>query len=423
MFEREISKLLSKGFNWYEDLFGKYDVKMLKDVVNKELSGKGKLIICFPEKLEELFQKYYFFKSINRIRIMLIFGLLVYVFFGLADYILFPKMYRELWSLRALTLFAIAPGVFFIFTGKRYSVVYLVYSVIAITAGLSIVGMMSMILPYEAQIYYAGIFLVIFFLYTLSGIPFLYTSISSTVIISLYFLIDIFFLHSGYKYLVSNMFFLTSANIMGLIGGYILEYYIRKDFLLSLKIYLDKKELESLTEKLKHLSNYDELTGLANRRKLKEFFERELKRAVREKFPITVLMIDIDYFKAYNDYYGHIKGDRILKEIGKIINNHARRPTDLAGRWGGEEFIVVLSNIDKKQASDLANDLHRDIIKREIKHEFSPSGRLTVSIGGYTEIPDNTRTIDEFINKADKALYKAKSLGRNKVVLFNSLEI
>lgn len=165
------------------------------------------------------------------------------------------------------------------------------------------------------------------------------------------------------------------------------------------------------------------MTGLANRRKLKEFFERELKRAVREKFPITVLMIDIDYFKAYNDYYGHIKGDRILKEIGKIINNHARRPTDLAGRWGGEEFIVVLSNIDKKQASDLANDLHRDIIKREIKHEFSPSGRLTVSIGGYTEIPDNTRTIDEFINKADKALYKAKSLGRNKVVLFNSLEI
>ncbi len=423
MFEKEISKLLSKGFNWYEDLFGKYDAKMLKDVVNRELSGNGRLIICFPEKLEELFQKYYFFKSINRIRIMLIFGLLVYIFFGIADYILFPKMYRELWSLRALTLFAIAPAVFFIFTGKRYSVVYFVYSVIAITVGLSIVGMMSMILPYEAQIYYAGIFLVIFFLYTLSGIPFLYTSISSTVIISLYFLIDIFFLHSGSKYLISNMFFLISANIMGLIGGYILEYYIRKDFLLSLKIYLDKKDLESLTKRLKHLSSYDELTGLANRRKLKEFFERELKRAVREKFPISVLMIDIDFFKAYNDYYGHIKGDRILKEIGMVINNHARRPTDIAGRWGGEEFIIVLSNINKKQASVLANDLHKDILNRKIKHKLSPTGRLTVSIGGYTEIPDNTRTIDEFINRADKALYKAKYLGRNKVILLNGSEI
>ena len=332
-------------------------------------------------------------------------------------------MYKELWSLRALTLAAITPAVFFIFTGKKYSVVYFVYSVIAVTTGLSIVGMMSMILPHEAQIYYAGIFLIIFFLYTLSGIPFLYTSISSTVIISLYFLIDVFFLHTGSKYLISNMFFLISANVMGLIGGYILEYYVRKDFLLSLKIYLDKKDLENLTEKLKHLSDYDELTGLANRRKLKEFFERELKRAVRERFPISVLMIDIDYFKAYNDYYGHIKGDRILKEIGKIINNHARRPTDIAGRWGGEEFIIVLSNTNKKQASGLANDLHKDILNRKIKHDFSPFGKMTVSIGGYTEIPDNTRTMDEFINKADKALYRAKSLGRNKVIVVNGLEI
>ena len=423
MFEKEIRKLLSRGFNWYDDLFGKYDVKILKDVVNKELSGEGKLIICFPEKLEELFQEYYFLKSINRIRIMLIFGIFVYIFFGLADYILFPDIYKDLWAIRALTIAAVTPAVFFIFTGKRYTAVYFVYSVIAVTAGLSIIGMMSVIMPHEAQIYYAGIFLVIFFLYTLSGIPFLYTSISSTIIISLYFIIDIFFLHSGYKYLVSNMFFLVSANIMGLIGGYILEYYVRKDFLLSLKIYLDKKDLENLTKKLKHLSNYDELTGLANRRKLKEFFERELRRAVREKFPISVLMIDIDYFKAYNDYYGHLKGDHILKEIGKIINNHARRPTDIAGRWGGEEFIMVLSNINKKQVSAVADDLHRDILNRNIKHEFSPTGRLTVSIGGYTEIPDNTRTIDEFINRADKALYKAKSSGRNSIVLLNGSEI
>jgi len=423
MFEKEISKLLSKGFNWYEDLFDKYDVEILKDVVNKELSDEGKLIICFPGKLEDLFQKYYFLKSINRIRIMLIFGILVYCFFGIADYILFPEMYHELWGLRALTIISISPAIFFIFTGRNHSLVYFVYSVVAVTAGLSIVGMMSMILPDEAQIYYAGIFLVIFFLYTLSGIPFIYTSISSTVIITLYFLIDLFFLHSGSKYLISNMFFLASANLMGLIGGYILEYYIRKDFLLSLKIYLDKKDLENLNEKLRHLSNYDELTGLANRRKLKEFFERELKRAVREKFPVSVLMIDIDYFKAYNDYYGHIKGDHILKEIGRIINSHARRPTDIAGRWGGEEFIIVLSNVNKKQALDLAKSLHRDILRRKIKHSFSPSGKLTVSIGGYTEIPDNTRTMDELINKADKALYKAKSLGRNRVVVYNGSEI
>ncbi|SNZ06708.1 diguanylate cyclase (GGDEF) domain-containing protein [Persephonella hydrogeniphila] len=420
MLDKEIDKLINKSKGWYHDLFKNYNIESLKNVIEKELSRKNRIYICFPEKLEELFQEYYFAKSIFRIKVMLIFGIMIYIFFGIADLILFPDIYRQLWGIRAFTLLILSPFIFYLFLSKDHFKVYVAYCFIAVMAGLSIIGMMFVISPFEAQVYYAGIFLVIFFVYTVSGIPFIYSSISSLIIILIYLAVDLYFLRSDSKYLISNLFFLGSANIIGMIGGYILEYYIRKDFLSSLKIYLDKNELEKLTGKLKVLSEYDELTGLANRRKLKEFFERELKRAIRENFPVSVFMIDIDYFKNYNDKYGHLKGDLVLREVGAIIKKHTRRPTDIASRWGGEEFVVVFSNVDGNKASILAGEIHNDILNKNIPHQSSPFKKITVSIGGYSEIPDNTRNIDELINKADKALYEAKIKGRNRIVVYSS---
>ncbi|WP_457625226.1 diguanylate cyclase [Persephonella sp.] len=420
MFEKEIDRLINKSRGQHYSLFESYNIRSLKNVIEKELLKKNRLYICFPEKLEEVFQKYYFAKSIFRIRIMLVFGIIIYLLFGIADFILFPHIHTELWSIRSFTIFILIPFILYVFLSKDHFKVYTAYCFISVIAGLSIVGMMFVISPLEAQVYYAGIFLVIFFVYTVSGIPFIYSSISSLVIILVYLLVDLYFLRSDYKYLISNLFFLGSANIIGMIGGYILEYYIRKDFLSSLKIYLDKNELEELTGRLKTLSEHDELTDLANRRKLKGFFERELKRAVRENFPISVLMIDIDYFKDYNDSYGHLKGDLILKEIGDTIKKHTRRPTDIASRWGGEEFVVVFSNIDEQKAVVLAGDIHADILSKKIPHKSSPFKQITVSIGGYSKIPDNTRSIDEFISRADKALYEAKIKGRNRIVMYGS---
>ncbi|WP_457626989.1 GGDEF domain-containing protein [Persephonella sp.] len=418
MFEKEIDKLLERELRLYTDLFDRYDVAPLKGIVEKEIRNKG-FRLFFPGNLEHLFQEYYFLKTINRIRIMLIFGIIVYLSFGYADYVLFPEMYKDLWTIRLFMLFILLPTLIYVFISKNYRMTYWVYCFMALMAGVSIVGMMFVLPPTEAQIYYAGLFLIIFFLYTLSGLPFLFSSIDSWAIALIYFLIDISFLHSPEKYLAANMFFISSANILGMIGGYILEYYVRKDFLLSLKVYMDKKELEELNERLRHLSNHDELTGLANRRRLKEVFQKELKRAIRERIPLTVLMIDIDYFKAYNDKYGHIKGDFALKEVGRIIGRHARRPADIVSRWGGEEFVVVLSNVNGEQAYQVAQAIHKDVLERNIEHRSSPFKKLTVSIGGFSEIPDNVRTIDDFISKADKALYRAKETGRNRVVVYN----
>ncbi|WP_456384330.1 GGDEF domain-containing protein [Persephonella sp.] len=418
MFNKEIDKLFDKDLRLYIEFFDRHDISSLRNVIDKEIRSR-RLLLCFPDRLEELYQEYYFFKTINRIRIMLIFGIIVYLSFGFADYVLFPQMYQELWGIRLFVLAILLPTLFYILFSKNYRMVYWIYCFVALVAGISIVGMMFILPPTEAQIYYAGLFLVIFFLYTLSGLPFIFSAIDSWTIAFVYFLIDLFFLHSPEKYLAANMFFVSSANILGMIGGYILEYYIRKDFLLSLKVHLDKKEVESLNRKLRYMSNHDELTGLANRRRLKEVFRQELKRAVRERIPVAVLMIDIDYFKAYNDSYGHLKGDFALKEVGRIIGRHARRPADIVSRWGGEEFVVVLSNTDEKQAYQVASAIHRDVLDKNIEHTSSPFKKLTVSIGGFSDIPDNVRTIDEFLSRADKALYRAKETGRNRVVVYN----
>ncbi|MBK3332866.1 diguanylate cyclase [Persephonella atlantica] len=413
MFKSEISKLFSKGYAWYPEILDAIDNKKIKYLTENELSVKKK-IICFHRELENIYQEYYFRKSLNRIRFMLIFGIFVYIFFGIADYILYPEMFLYLWGIRALTLFVVLMLSVYIFAGRRIKIFYFTYILITVFAGVSIAGMMAVVPRAEAQLYYAGIFLVIFFVYTVSGLPFIYSAVAGWLITVFYFLFDLLNIHSETRFLISNMFFITSANIIGMLGGYILEYFIRKDFLLTLKVFLDKKELEKLNSRLRYISNYDELTGLPNRRYIKEFFSRELRRAKREGFPVSVLLIDIDFFKDYNDSYGHIRGDYVLKEVSTVLKKFSRRPTDMAGRWGGEEFLLILSSTNLSTAVKTASDIIKEVNLKNIEHRVSPFGRITVSIGVYSSIPDKKSRYTDFIKEADMALYRAKSSGKNR---------
>ena len=169
-------------------------------------------------------------------------------------------------------------------------------------------------------------------------------------------------------------------------------------------------------DQLKLMSSIDALTEVANRRRFDEYLHLEWRRAVRSRYPISLLMIDIDYFKSYNDTYGHQKGDECLKAVAGEIKHHLRRPSDMVARYGGEEFSVILPETPSYSAFSLANRIWSGVGNLNIEHPGSARvGHLTISMGAATTIPDENQSISQFIEISDKNLYKSKSEGRNRI--------
>jgi len=166
----------------------------------------------------------------------------------------------------------------------------------------------------------------------------------------------------------------------------------------------------------------DGLTGLANRRRFDQYIVAEWRRSTRNHQPISLLMLDVDLFKLYNDTYGHQRGDKCLKQIAEACMDVVSRPSDLVARFGGEEFVVVLPNTNSDGALEVANEICESLRSRQLPHTSSPFGIITISIGCATLVPQADRHATDLIAMADHALYSAKHYGRNQVCLGNALE-
>jgi diguanylate cyclase (GGDEF)-like protein len=181
------------------------------------------------------------------------------------------------------------------------------------------------------------------------------------------------------------------------------------------------KDLNETKKKLEALSRTDSLTNIGNRRDFDETLEKEWNRATRDKTPLSILMIDIDNFKLFNDKYGHAAGDKCLKDIAHAMNKSLRRPSDKVTRYGGEEFVMILPNT--QDAITFAEDCRQQIENLRILHEDSKTSKyVTISIGAATIIPELHSELIEFTSSADRALYEAKEQGRNKVVSAQQLK-
>lgn len=165
------------------------------------------------------------------------------------------------------------------------------------------------------------------------------------------------------------------------------------------------------------LARTDGLTGLNNRRTLGEILDQEWRRAKRTRSVLSLLFVDIDRFKTYNDTYGHQAGDDALAAVAKCIGENIRRPTDSAARYGGEEFIVVLPDTSPEGAASIAEKIRAAIADLAIEHAGSEYGRVTASIGAAAWTPERDVDVSAVIRAADEALYDAKATGRNKVAL------
>ena len=224
---------------------------------------------------------------------------------------------------------------------------------------------------------------------------------------------------------------LKGGNIIWLKDQAVVEFYPRDRTSLSLgclmvvtkemavEEQLKKAEtaLHTANRELEHLANLDGLTQIANRRSFDRGMQREWKRLRRETGVLSLIICDVDDFKAFNDTYGHQAGDNCLRNVARVLNSEIKRPADLAARYGGEEFAVILPNTSAEGAFHQAESFRSAIETLLIPHAGSSTGDyVTVSFGVSTFVPGDDATTEDLIAKADAALYKAKESGRNKVV-------
>ena len=207
----------------------------------------------------------------------------------------------------------------------------------------------------------------------------------------------------------------TFSSFLGMALAYATDRQHRENYLQNCMIELNRLELMRQAQQLSILSQQDALTGLANRRYLDEVLENEWRSAIRHKLPITIMMIDIDFFKLYNDALGHIQGDQCLRRIAILLGSISSRSGDLAARYGGEEFLLLFSVTDKDQALIQVQQLMELVRNIGIIHPKSNvSKHVTISVGVTTMIPHLNDKLSDFISRADHALYTAKSNGRNQ---------
>jgi two-component system chemotaxis family response regulator WspR len=189
-----------------------------------------------------------------------------------------------------------------------------------------------------------------------------------------------------------------------------------------LALHESQRKLMEINAELQRLTNVDGLTGLSNRRYFNEYIDAQWRLAAREHTPLSVLMIDVDSFKPYNDTYGHLAGDEVLKAIAGAMQSSFVRPTDLTARFGGEEFVVVLPATPPASLPALGERLRHNVEALRIPHSGSTVGGIvTISIGGATKTPQKDEPFLPLIETADTALYEAKESGKNRVVTSETL--
>ncbi len=402
-----------------------FDVLAVRDEsqIGREF-GRGLKYLKFSPIIEKAFQNYYLHKFIWQIRFAVFAGILLYAIFGILDALILPEVKETLWFIR----YGVVCPLGFLFLGATFSLnseslIQMLHAGLVVVGGMGIVGMIYVAPSDRAHLYYAGLMLIVFYAYTFSALRFYYASLSALSVTLLYPLVDVYVVKTDTEQLIANMFFLGSSNVIGLPVSYLLERHIRRDFLLTMLLAFEKRKTERLNMRLKDISYLDGLTGVPNRRKLEEHLSREWDRAKKSGQPLSLLMVDIDFFKRYNDLLGHLEGDECLRKVAQEINRHVRSGMDLVARYGGEEFAVVLPETNEEQARSIAERIRNDVESLKIPHPASEVSRyITVSVGVATLVPEDNLRKEVLVSMADRALYRAKRRGRNRVETFTPTE-
>lgn len=371
----------------------------------------------FPAQLEAQYLDKHIPKAIRRLHVLTPLMLLLYFILISGIIVAIPDSDFMLWlAIDGWVTIAIL-GVMLISYFPRFNRWYQWYSACgsAVVIGVSITVTGVFPLGPSAPLTYAGIIFAVLIIYTCVGLTFQWVVTAGLLggllgVTLTYFMgksVDWSLLHRTY----------TCANILGMGLSYALENQERKNFLSTYLLRLTVLKGEHLAKQLDALSRQDSLTGLANRRHLSELLNDELNRALRQRQPLTVMMIDVDYFKVYNDKLGHLAGDECLRQISQLFLTMTKRSGELAARYGGEEFVLVYPVMDADLAEQQALRLLESIESFALPH---PNGNLvTFSIGIAVCTPTEAVSVEQLLQDADAALYSAKENGRNRYAFYN----
>lgn len=368
----------------------------------------------FPDGIEKPFKVFYSEMFIGQMRTIIIIGLLLFTISGLLDLVFAPK-----WEMLVLSRLVIVMPFLIGLTIFAFSDKFLQYQQATLILFMAILLLDVTWIAYDLQrpyedLYYNSISLISIFLLTVSRVRFKYTTI---LMVLLFIVFNISLIAERYDdtaiVLLHNYLYIAAA-ILGLFGNYTIEKVIRKAFLQQELIRIDSELLERTNRDLRELAIHDGLTGLANHRHFHERLEDEWLRALRYHYPLTLMMIDVDYFKEYNDAYGHQAGDIALQRVATVLKYVGKRPGDIAARYGGDEFSVLLVGTNHQGAEHIAKLIIDLLTQQMIGHSDSKVAKyLTVTIGAATQIPAMGSDHNDFIRQADTALYEAKKAGRN----------
>ncbi len=397
------------------------------ELIRRLLADRERLIRSFPPNLELLFWQSIAERSLHMIRAVTSIGLVVYLSVGiltfLTVYLLTEEKHRLhdilIWLLTylngafCLVTLPVVAGIPSLAPYFQRVLISIVFLAVFFTSFLTV--------QYEeVRLIQQGSYIVVFvymLAYFLTGIRPLILLITCLVAgllpLPLLWLMDVKFDPVVYFYAV------IVSNVVGFMVSYIVTGKERVSFLQARLLELDKIHSDVMSDELVRLSNEDALTGLYNRRYLNETIAIEWERAERSEEPLSVVFVDIDYFKLYNDTYGHLQGDKALIRVAGVLRKHMRRTSDIAARYGGEEFVLLLPNTPSAGAQVVANNIMRAVDGLKIEHTTSSvADYLSLSIGVATWAQEENMTVNKLIAQADAAVYQAKAEGRHAIRVF-----
>lgn len=385
------------------------------DKIKATLNHGFKPLTFSDRELELQYRRYFFDHHFRGALFPLLVGLSVYLGFIFADSLIIPQLLDQSILLRSIIT---VPGLFFLIFLRWGPATHWQYILASIT--LCLINLSIVLLGYwaakQGQHYYqSGTLLAIMLGCTLARLPFRYALSSTVVMILSYALVIGMTKASPADIFMNNLFICLGVAFFGLVGNYQINHGLRQTYLQSLLLNAEKESLSQEKQRFEHISHIDQLTGLYNRRYLDEHYKILWQQAHQEAKDISVLMIDIDRFKEFNDLAGHHKGDEILIAVAQTLKESIRASSDLLARFGGEEFIIVCPQMNQSNALSLGEKLRQQVYSRAIAHPAG--GVLSISVGIASSIPKSTeRREQEHLQKvADQALYQAKQKGRNRV--------
>lgn len=359
----------------------------------------------FDDRLEAIFLQRHRTNIVGFLRVSLVLGVLFVAVQMLLDYLYLPLDFSR-WSLGlggALMIPVLLLALVISSRPERPALFSIGAVLVSLVLGASFIYLEKLAVEAGMPSRFAGFIAVTFYMYYLLGLLFWQALFTGLLLSGAFLAMGLFGELPAASFAYDGLY-LGFSNVIGVLGLYTLERARRLDFLRE--------------GALDFSAGHDGLTGLQNRESFDRKFDLAWRVARREKKAISLMMIDIDYFKNYNDVYGHQAGDQCLQRVAKALDVTARRPLDFIGRYGGEEFVVFLSDAVEKHAIDAAENIRSQIEALGIPHSNSKAAPVvTVSVGlAHLSAAETERSKQGLMQLADEALYRAKDRGRNQVV-------